>query len=167
MKKVFLLVFLFAGLQVGAQIKNIAGLVSICKSSRNALAASLGKSYWKLDQEGKMDTLNYVRWIPKNITPANGGEMIMGFYKTKDKPVDYIVFQTIDSKRKDAAMKELASLNYKSIEAKDTKDGKREIYSNGTYEVTVTIGHPDPKAAPIYLFGARPVPPAKPAAKKK
>ena len=160
MKKIALAILLFTAMQAQAQVKSIRQLTSVCKGNFGTVAASLG-SYWKMVEEGKLDTITYNHWDPAIITPANSGELVMCYYSRKDVPLNYLVFQTVDKAYSDRLLAGMLKDGYKLVHTEKIPDGKKDYYTDGKYNISLMVGKEDPAEPLLYVFGIRLVPKGK------
>lgn len=154
------MVLLAASFSAPAQINTVAQLNDLCKQTFNQVKVTMEKSYWKHFEEGKMDTLYYVRWVPKDMTVKNAGENVMCFYKKKDKRIDYVVFQTTDVKFRDKCKAEVKKGAWKQFQndrnkTGEIKEGHAKIIDGKTYNVTIFQGKQNPTDPISYLIGSK------------
>lgn len=156
MKQVFLWVCLAAAMQTGAQVKSVKQVTDMCTQTTAGVTKTLGAGYWKIESQAKLDTLYYIRWMPKKLDNKNMGQMVMCFYKQKDKPCDFLVFQTLDKGFYDRAKAEMLKGGYKPGKTEDKKNEKKEYFSDGKFDITVTQVRQTDTGPLQYVFGARP-----------
>ena len=155
MKKIVLFVCLVLTVSARAQVKDLQQLVGYNSMSAGSLRTALTPGYWKLESEGKPDSMFYIRWIPTALTEKNMGEMIMCFYKKKGGGIDYLVFQTLDKSFFNKLKASIVKSKYK-LGGADTKTGNKiEYYSNGVHEITLTEDHKIDASHVTYLLGIR------------
>jgi hypothetical protein len=155
MKKLFLLIILAISVNANAQIKNVAYIVDLSKKTFNQVAAIMEKSYWKKYEDGKMDTLNYTRWIPAVPNDKNVGDNVMCFYRRKDKRIEYIVLQTINAPFRDQCRAEVKKSGYMELQNEKKKGEIKESYQKNNCNVTIFEGKQTPTDAVSYLIGAK------------
>jgi len=160
MRQLLLIACLIFSVNGFAQVLGLSRLESLCTQKYSALSAQIDKKYWKLDQQGKTDTMSYARWLPAKMDNNNVGEMIMVYYKAKTQKVDFIICQSLSKAYADKTRADLAKAGYKAGEKQTIKDGTREYFLNAKYEISIMTAKPDPKQPPIYVIGARPNVPA-------
>lgn len=144
-----------SAVSVNAQIKNAAQFIEIGKMVFSSAEASLTKGYWHQFETGKMDTLTYVRWVPKVADNNNVGDNIMCFFGKKNSYINYVTFQTMKKSTIDGYKKEVATIGYKLVDKSDKPDQKREVFSNGKVNVTFVEGR-ERKTDPVsYMIGVK------------
>jgi hypothetical protein len=161
MRKILILSMLVFACSANAQVKNVAQVIAMSEYSFNKMQSSLNKGYWKDDEKGKMDTLSYARWVPKDMNEKNMGEMVMVYYKHKDKPVDYMVYQTLNKAVFDKAIKDLLSTGYKSMKTENKENEKRTYYAKGKYNISMVQGRQKTEDPWMYIMGVRIIEPVK------
>lgn len=155
MKKTFVLFCLIASLHASAQIKTFSQLITISTLSMGKLTTFAAKEKWVSHESGKMDSLQYTRIIPGALVPENISDCIMCFYKTKETPLNYIVWQTTNKKTFDKYFNEMTKSGY-IMKGNETKgDELKALYVKGKYNISVTKGRPTPKDPLIYMLGVR------------
>ncbi|MBC7552419.1 MAG: hypothetical protein H7257_00415 [Taibaiella sp.] len=155
MKKLLLIAAMALPLLVNAQIKNVSEMITLGASTFNQVSEKLTKGSWKKYEEGKTDTQNYVRFIPVNMTAENAGDNIMCFYQKKEKPVIYLVLQTMTKKTPDKLLAEAKKQGFKFMAKENSNGQKKDIYSNGKCNISVVEGRQRPGEPLIYLFGVK------------
>ena len=54
-----------------AQVLRLSRLETLCTQKFSTLSSQIDKKYWKQDQKGKSDTLDYARWLPAKFDNNN------------------------------------------------------------------------------------------------
>jgi hypothetical protein len=144
------------------QLKNFSQLNTLSTLSYNALKAFAAKEGWKVHEEGKMDTLSYLRLIPNSFSEANMGDCLMVFYKAKDVPINYIVFQSMNKATFEKRVSEVKQAGYLKSGEEKQGDELKAVYIKDKYNVSVTKGRQKPGDPMIYMVGIKILPPATP-----
>jgi hypothetical protein len=155
MKKLILFILLIAVAPLHAQLKNINQLVTYSTESYSLLESQLGKKYWKTQETGKMDSLTYTRWIPKEINEKTMGDCFMIFYKNKKHAINYIVYQTINKDTFEKYMVEVKKLGFKFASSENKPDKKTDYYAKDKYGLSIIQGKEKPTDPLMYIFGIR------------
>ena len=160
MRKLLLIILLTGITQLHAQLKNIDQLVSFSDQSYLKIESILKKGYWKSQESGKMDTLNYTRWIPKEINEKNMGDCFMIFYNKKTTPINYLVYQTINKDTFEKYMVQVKKTGFQFASSDNKKDKLTDFYAKGKYGLSVIRGKEKPTDPLMYIFGIRILPAA-------
>ncbi len=155
MKKLLVLALLAFSTGVHAQLKNMKELIEWGQMPYNKLESILKKSYWKKIEEGKMDSFTYIRWIPENMNEKNMGENVMPFVRKRDKPVNYIVFQTINKPLYETFLAEIKKSGFEFRNSENKPDKKTDFYARGMIGVSIIVGKEKPEAPLSYIFGVK------------
>ncbi len=155
MKKILLLLAILLPVQIFAQIKNIDQLFALSKNSYVQIAAKFKNNYWKLHEQGPMDTLFYVRYIPATLDTANYNDMVMCYYKNPATiPVNYLVYQSLDLKFYNATMATLKKEGFKKMTTETKDDGsKNDIYMNDKQVFSIIYFKKSPQEKMTYIYG--------------
>ncbi len=160
MKKLLLIVLLAVCAQAQAQLKSINEFAGWGAISYKQLETILSKGYWKVLENGKMDTLNYIRWIPKDINEKNMGDCVMAFFKKKDMPLDYIIYQTINKNVYEQYKAEAKKSGFEFKNSEKKADKSTEYYSRGIVGLSIITGKEKPDNPLMYIFGIKMLAPA-------
>ncbi len=156
MKKILLVLMLVVGAsQIQAQVKSVSEIAGYSTKTFYEVKELLEKKYWKKYEEGKMDTLDYTRWVPVDMNDKNIGDNIMCFYKKKDKKISYIVLQTNNVAFRNQCRAEVKKGGYQQIGNEKKKDEIKESYLKGKCNVTIFQGKQNPTDPVTYLIGAK------------
>lgn len=156
MKKILLALMLVTGVtQLQAQVKSVSELAGYSSQTFNQVKAAIEKKYWKKFEEGKMDTLDYTRWVPMDMNEKNVGDNVMCFYKKKDKMISYIVLQTNNVAFRNQCRAEVKKGGYQVIGNEKKKEEIKESYLKGKCNVTIFQGKQNPTDPITYLIGAK------------
>lgn len=140
---------------VQAQIKSVSQLAGYSTQTFNQVKDAMEKGYWKKYEDGKMDSLDYTRWVPVNMNEKNVGDNVMCFYKKKDKMVSYIVLQTNNVAFRNQCRVEVKKGGYQIIGNEKKKEEIKESYLKGKCNVTIFQGKQNPTDPITYLIGAK------------
>lgn len=156
MKQLITTLCLALAVSAQAQVKNVNELITMAKNSYPALEGKLnGNGYWKQDEKGKMDTIYYTRWVPKNTTENNLGEMVMCYYKKRNLAVDYLVSQTLKKADHDKRIAEVKKLGYKLMDTKNTDLQKLQVYSKGNINISIMEARQNANEGWMYIVGIK------------
>ena len=155
MKKLLVVILLGIVLQVQAQLKNMNQLVTYSTETYTHLESTLKKGYWKAQETGKMDSLTYTRWVPITINEHNMGDCFMIFYRNKSKPINYIVYQTINKDTFQKYEGEVTKLGFKLSNTEKVKDKVTNYYMRDKYGFSIIQGKEKPTDPTMYIFGVR------------
>ena len=154
-KKLLLLLILFCSVNTIAQVKDLNQLLSLGKKTLTQASATLTASKWKKFEDGKLDTLYYIRFVPATMDSTNVGDNVMCFYKKKDTPLNYIVFQTVNKKLVNKYVAELKKGGFILADTQKKPGEKKDIYSNRKCNVSVVEAKPKATDPLCYLIGIR------------
>ncbi len=158
MKKIVLFLLLGISVTAEAQLKNINQLITYSTYTYTQMEQMLGKKFWHNQETGKMDSINYTRWIPQVLTPANVGDCFMIFYKKKAAPLDYLVYQTINKDTFKKYMAEVKSSGFQFSNSENKPSKKTEFYVKGKYGLSIITGREKPTDSLMYIFGVKVLP---------
>ncbi len=158
-KLLFGLVLLFAT-QANAQLKSIHDLEGQAMMPFNVFEKEVKKKQWKSEPEGRMDTLNYTRFVPVTLNEKNLGDCYMVFYKKKNGPIDYIVYQTINEGEYKRLYGEAKKAGYKHYKDDKAANRNTEILTKEIFTLNVMQGKETPESPFVYVFGIKLPPPS-------
>ncbi|NDC41497.1 MAG: hypothetical protein EBZ77_08105 [Chitinophagia bacterium] len=156
MKKFVLLMAACSLISVAqAQIKSLNELITVSTYNFNQLSAYAKKANWPVQDQGKMDTLQYTRFIPSALVPENVSDCIMTFYRNNNVPLNYIVYQTLNKKTWEKRIAEVKKAGYTLKGTNSKGDEMQALYVKGKYNVSITAGREKPGSPLIYMVGVR------------